>query len=442
MTDAKKQRLYPLQLCEQRCALPGFSVRQTLVKVSKVNWMFLSCNLVLLAAAGYFIWQQRPQAEVQDVAASDDPAAMGAANSFTAPQIITVTNDFRWRQLESEEYRTYIDRLRSIGCPEQTIRDIVISDLDKLMAPRLEALNGRRPDLQFWHSEEEELANERDNREISRAQRQIDNEKRAVIEELLGVDLVRERLRSNGGHDYYERRLSFLPEDRRSDVRKVLEKYDDLEQRLLEKEWIDAEPLTAQDYAELRRLRNQQQTELAGLLNPGEREQYELWMSDTANTVRQATYGMDISREEFLVVYNARKAFDQQWASRDPNLMDDGTRARMELARQQMEADLQRQLGAERFAEYKRGEDPDFHQLAKTATQFKLPKETAKRVYDVKRALEDVRQTLDQDTALTPDQKAAALAAMQQETQRAVRQLLGDRAFRYYLRAGEAGWLQ
>jgi hypothetical protein len=411
------------------------------MKISKVNLIFLICNVVLLAAGVYFLRQSGiSRTEVETGEAEGGPMTAGFLKS-AAPEVITVTNDFRWRQLESEEYRTYIERLRSIGCPEQTIRDIVISDLDKLMAPRLQALYGRRTDLQFWHSEEEELANERDYREISRAQREIDREKRAVIEELLGADLVRERMRMNGQADYYERRLGFLPEDRRGELRKLLEKYDELEEGVREKEWAEAEPLTAQDRAELRRLRTQEQAELAAFLSPAEREQYELWLSPTANGVRQAAYGMDISQEEFLAIYNARKAFDQQWGARDPDLMDEGSRQRMEMARQQIEIDLQRQLGPERFAEYKRGEDPEFHQLAKTATQFKLPKDTPKRVYEVKRALADVRHALDENPALTLEQKATALKAIQDETGQTVRQLLGEKAFRYYMRAGDASWL-
>jgi hypothetical protein len=310
------------------------------------------------------------------------------------------------------------------------------------MAPRVEATYGRRSDLQFWHSEEEELANDRDYGEIALAQRAIDKEKRAVIEELLGVDLVRERMRAKGEQDYYERRLGFLPVERRSELRNLLEKYDELEQGLRQKEWDHAEPLNIQDRAALRKLREQEQAELSALLDPTERAQYELWMSDTANAVRRAAYGMEISQEEFGVVYQARKTFDEQWAARDADLMDEASRQRMEIARQEMEADLQRQLGAERFAEYKRGEDPDFHQLAKTATQFKLPKETAKRVYDVKRAHADVRGALDQNAALTLEQKASALAAMQEETARTVRELLGEKAFRYYMRAGDASWLR
>jgi hypothetical protein len=417
------------------------------VNLSKLNVMFFSCNVLLLGAGAYLIWQQRsPNNGLADAAPPDQEigAPGNAVSTELAPpkQIVTVTNEFRWRQLESEDYRMYIDRLRSIGCPEETIRDIVISDLDKLMAPRLQAANGRRADLQFWHSEEEELANDRDLRDVRRTQREVDREKRAVIEELLGVDLVRERMRLKGEQDYYERRMAFLPEARRTELRKVLERFDELEQGIREKEWEEGVALSAQERAQLRKLRQERQAEIDGLLSPEEREQYALWMSESANAVRSATYGMDITKEEFLAIYEAQKAFDQQWTSSDFEMMDEGARQRWNAARQQMETDLQRQLGTERFAEYKRGQDPDFHQLSAAATRFKLPKETSRKAYDVKRAFLEIRETMDANTALSPEQRQQALQAMQQESARTMRGLLGENAFRYYLRTGDGTWLQ
>jgi hypothetical protein len=416
------------------------------MKISKLNSVLLACNLLVLCTGAYFfvrrlssVSHENADSKVQDLTSQTEPTL--APQLPTTPSVVTVTNQFRWRQLETEDYRAYIERLRAIGCPEQTIRDIVIADLDKLMAPRIQAIYGRRADLQFWHSEEEELANDRDERDIDRKRRDIDKEKRAVIEELLGVDLVRERMRLRGEQDYYERRLGFLPEQRRGEVRKILEKFDQLQEELRNKEWTEGTPLTAQERAELGRLSQQKQTELAAFLSPEERQQYELWMSDTANAVRHATYGMDISKEEFLAIYNAHKAFDEQWAARDPGLMDDAAAQRLQAARQQMDSDLERQLGSERFAEYKRGEDPEFHQLAKTATRFNLSKDTAKRVYDVKRTVEEVRQSLEQNPRLTPDQKSAAMHAIHEESQRTVRQLLGENAFNYYQRTGDVGWL-
>ena len=36
------------------------------------------------------------------------------------------------RQVESKDYRTYIANLRGVGCPEATIKDIILTDLMKL----------------------------------------------------------------------------------------------------------------------------------------------------------------------------------------------------------------------------------------------------------------------------------------------------------------------
>ena len=38
---------------------------------------------------------------------------------------------FRWSQLESSDYRTYINNLRNIGCPADTLRAIVTADVDE-----------------------------------------------------------------------------------------------------------------------------------------------------------------------------------------------------------------------------------------------------------------------------------------------------------------------
>src|SRR6267143_4470910 len=43
---------------------------------------------------------------------------------------------FHWRQIESSDYKTYIANLRAVGCPEQTIRDIIIADVTKAYEAR------------------------------------------------------------------------------------------------------------------------------------------------------------------------------------------------------------------------------------------------------------------------------------------------------------------
>ena len=69
------------------------------------------------------------------VATAPDPSA---SDTLPAAQ----PKPFRWSQLEAPDYATYISNLRSIGCPEQTILDIVSADVDAaIFAPRREQLN-------------------------------------------------------------------------------------------------------------------------------------------------------------------------------------------------------------------------------------------------------------------------------------------------------------
>jgi hypothetical protein len=416
------------------------------MRLSKVNAILLVANLFMLGAAAYLFYT-RPWAARANSAVEQDEASLIEANNtrprpnLVKPEIVTITNQLTWAQLESEDYRAYIQRLRSIGCPEQTIRDIIIADLDKLIAPRVQSIYGRRKNLQYWQPEEEELANNGNQSEVKRKERALDREKREIIQELLGVDLVRERMKQVGQEDYYERRLSFLSEDKRGQVRQVLDKYDDLEQGVRQKEWEAGETLSPEDAAKLKTMRDEREAEIAKMLSPEERAQYELWLSPTANAVRHSVYGMEASEEEFQKIYNIRKGFDQQWANLDATAMDDATRQKLEKAKQEADEQVRRALGDKRYQDYKRGDDEEFHHLNAVVSKYNLPRETANEVYEVKRATIDMRQAVEIDSKLTPEQRQIALKAMAQETDRTLRQLLGEKAFQNYVRRGQGQWI-
>src|SRR2546430_9500546 len=149
----------------------------------KFNVFLLVVNVGLLAGTGYYWFTHRPVAEVTPTA--EEPPATNEPVVIRTVEHDVVTNDFRWAQIESEDYRTYIARLRSIGCPEQTIRDLIIADLDKTLAPRMQSIVPRRKDLKFWQPEDEELWNNYDHREWFKQERSIDQEKREAVRELV-----------------------------------------------------------------------------------------------------------------------------------------------------------------------------------------------------------------------------------------------------------------
>lgn len=97
-------------------------------------------NSLLLAALA-LISLQRVRTPGTEKLLPEDPGVLPEAG--TAPP-----KPFNWSQVESADYRTYISNLRSIGCPEQTIRDIVSADVDSnVFAARREVIRKRHQSL-------------------------------------------------------------------------------------------------------------------------------------------------------------------------------------------------------------------------------------------------------------------------------------------------------
>ncbi len=414
------------------------------MKSPKIIAVLLVLNLGVFAAILVYLLRADvglPLPSPEEGMANSAVAASPTVVTSIVEKVIVQTNELRWAQLESEDYRTYIARLRAIGCPEQTLRDIIIADLDKLLAPEIAAAYGRRKELKYWYPEEAEMLNDVNPAEAFKKQREIDKRKAEIIRELISADLSRERMRASGQVDYYERRLSFLPEESRTQVRELLEKFDEAEHAIRDKGSIEDSAMSAGDRSKLRLLRQQREAEIGAVLSPQERQQYEVWLSPTANEVRHALYGMEATEQEFLTIYQARKAYEDVWGPRDPDLLDPATRQRMEDAHGDMEGQIEQSLGEKRYAEYKRGQDDDFHMLSALVTRFELPREKAAEVHGYKSVASNYRERVKADTAMNAEQQDAALKAMSEETHNAVRSVLGTRAYNYYLRTGQGRWM-
>jgi hypothetical protein len=414
------------------------------LKSPKIIALLLFLNFAVFGGILYYLLQSRiaaPLSSGEAIPGSAHAPASRPAAPATKEKVTVVTNSIRWAQLESEDYKTYIARLRGIGCPEQTIRDIIIADLDKLLAPEIAAAYGRRKELRYWHPEEAEMINDVNPRDVFQKQHELEKRKRDIIHELINTDLSRERMKASGQEDYYERRLGFLPEDRRTRVRELLEQFDEAEQKIRDKETVDNGALSASDHAQLRLLRQQRETELDQMLAPSEKQQYELWLSPTANEVRHALYGMDATEQEFLSVYQARKAYEDTWGQRDPDLLDPASRQQREQARADMEAKILHDLGEERYADYQRGRDDDFHLLSALTTRFKLPREKAAEVYSYKNVAANYREQVRSNPAFSALQRAEAMKAIAEETANVVRGVLGPAAYNHYVRSGQGRWI-
>ena len=396
--------------------------------------------LIAVNAAMWFAFVRK-----QSMAKSPPPKIVLVTNrvSAAAAQPVTVirTNAFNWVQLESEDYRTYITRLRSIGCPEQTIRDIVIADLEKLMAARVQEIEGQKERPKYWKPDRKELVRTAETLEKMGQKQEVDFEKREIIRDLLGVDLAAERSRSQGETDFYEERLSFLTPEQRTRVRIIMERANRAEVALREKSWLENDELTGEERKELREIQQNKEQQIASLLSAEELEQYNLWFSPSAYRVRDSFFAMEPSEEDFLAIYKLQRAFDEHWRDVDTVELSPLEKQQYEQAQKEYEAGIREYLGEERYAEYQRSRDDDFQQLQKAAAQFGLNLGVASEVYSYKKVLEEERGRVREMAGLTAEQRGRVYAALEEEAERSVVEVMGPKAYRFYIRSGAGRWI-
>jgi hypothetical protein len=109
-------------------------------------WFSLGVNIALAAAFVFFTRQWAANRS------SQTSSAVSASSGQSKANIILRRQFFSWRDIESDDYPTYVANLRDIGCPEQTIRDIIIADVNGLYTKR-RALEILTPEQQWWRPE-------------------------------------------------------------------------------------------------------------------------------------------------------------------------------------------------------------------------------------------------------------------------------------------------
>src|SRR5437867_6519435 len=113
---------------------------------------------------------------------SVEPAGSGSASSSQGGTNIVLRRQFfSWRSVESDDYPTYVANLRLIGCPEQTIRDIIIADVNGLFA-RKRAIEVVSPEQQWWRTSPDTNVVQA----AAQKARELEDDRRALLTKLLG----------------------------------------------------------------------------------------------------------------------------------------------------------------------------------------------------------------------------------------------------------------
>lgn len=324
---------------------------------------------------------------------------------------------FSWAQLESSDYRVYLANLRAIGCPEPTVRDIIIADVNDLFAARVKALvdevTGR-----FW-----QLIIRKDDLE------KMVDEKHTQLQALMGErDGIFTALfgdhdpRSAEGAERYaadrreewEGTADFLPEEKR--VRFVAAREN------LEREWAEylrTPGLTdAERQAKRKELDAAHDQSLGEWLSPDEYDELRLRQSPAAS-LRDRLVGLDLNEDALHAVAKIQFAQSPQKA----------------------EAQTRELLGADGYAAFQRATDSRYEPIYRVTQRLELPDATAAQAYDIRRQAEDVARQLSENKALSAEDRQAMLQAVSAETRQSLSVTLGPKGFAAYEKI-DGGWMQ
>ena len=389
----------------------------------------LIVSVTLNVVGGFFIFAGVQSVEElplgQALPATDSPLGQAAAH----PQQVvtnTVVKQMTWETVEASSYLDYIDNLRRIGCPEKTIRDIILADVNKLYKTKRRAASGQKK-FEFWKANAMfGMGMDKDNVETMR---ELNAERDELLKQL-GIESSFESEMSLILNPL-QQSLGFLPEQKQVAVMKELQ---GIQSRIAE--------LSEDGSADIEMVwKAQRETEesIKGMLSEDEYTGYLLRRSNTAHQLRSQIAGFDPSEEEFRTVFKLKRAFDEEYGEIGINLdlLEEQLKAQKTLNEQ-----IRQSLGDERYADYERAQDYQFQQIHSSLKKADLGTGEAIQVYDMQKVALDAARQLGENQTLNEAERRERLRQIRNETESAIQQVVGTEGWEKFNRPSNTRWLQ
>jgi len=320
----------------------------------------LACNVLLLV-----LWLAGRGNGVtfgHDVTLDEPPAPAGVRTN-----VQVFKQYFDWSQVESEDYTTYIENLRRIGCPEETIRDIIVADVDDLY--RQNAGGILLPTAQQWWQAQPDP---RILDQATQQRRALARERYTLLTRLLGE-----------GWDADEQGptvaievpldgpiLGSISVNRKAAVQQLSgQTQRRFETILREAERKGEEP----DRTAMVSLYQDLDTGLSSLLSPAQLEEFGIRYSPIAHTLRSEMAMQDfvMTPTEFRALFRAVENIELQLYVMGEENASNAVRRRGLLA--QREAAFRNALGPARYQEYELLQDPAYRAAVAAAEAVGQP---------------------------------------------------------------------
>ncbi len=362
---------------------------------------------------------------VQRTAASQNVLTQQIIKALPVVKTNVLKERFTWQEIEATDYPTYIANLRAIGCPEQTIRDIIIADINHLYARKRIT---ERPVIndQWW----------KDDPDMSYAAAEakryeaLERERRGLLNQLLGENWDEEerfeKISLNiSGLVLAGQVLSKLSPEVVQALNANYQKMKDAyERHLASRKAIGYEA----DPVELARIRKEFRSEIEKILTPEQLEEFLLRYSHISSQLRKRSQALNLTAQEFRAIFRVLDRTESQMSVSDFANTEAAAQRRAALEASADTA-IKQILGEERFQLYKYGADALFTEARNLTRNLGLSDDLTEKIYEINRLVKSEIQRINSDTTLTEEQKKEALDAATQAQMNAMRELLGEDAF-------------
>jgi hypothetical protein len=313
---------------------------------------------------------------------------------------------FRWSDVESTDYRQYIANLRAIGCPEATIRDLIVADLNGLYSARMQAI-WQRPVWVYWKKSRNSSPTPDQVRQLMA----LDREKAGILKELLGITAnVQELIDTvylqtwGSGHE-----LLFLPADKREAALQVLTESGFAERLAKFQELNQGMPPGRDLFAEELKI-------LAPVLSPTELEEFRLRHSPTAQQLRNEVAYLNCTPAEFKELMDLR---EQDLGPAAANLGVDHAIAVDEI---------RKLLGDDRARDFERVSDMGYFNVHAAADRAGLPADLADQAGQIAYDLRTAAELIARNTTLSTEERQRQVQALMAPAEARLEAALGDQA--------------
>ena len=411
-----------------------------------MNRAAMTMVLVLTAGVGILaVWLglgRTQDSSTQATVANVRPSPQSNGDAFASRAVAKAADaldsgPFHWSRIITNDYRIYTARLRSIGCPEATIQDIIIGAINRRFSSRIAAL--RANGGHFWDTLQRRNPGDLPARlEREREARNLERERSQLVSDVLGIQLGDYFSAATAKPDRLSELSSVFSDGSRSQARQILERYDQQEREVVDK--VNG-TLGPKEQSQIRQLYQQKLAELSQVVSAKELEDYQLRASPIAETLRNSELvGFSPTEQEFRAIFRVRNGFEEK-SGPDSRLAASEDQSALQVSVQDAEEQIRQALGDARYADYRRSQDFVYRGLVEFADYNGLPTETANQVQSLRETVIQQVGSLTAGDTLPMANRQMALKQIQAEAAKTVEQALGSEAYGEYVKAPFGQWI-